>query len=481
MSKRILKNLLLAIILIAGIAVRIYKINSPIADWHSWRQADTAAVARNFVKFGVDLLHPKFDDLSSIPSGIDNPEGYRFVEFPIYNLAHAVTFKVSAAIGRPLNFEGSGRLVSSLFWVLSGYFLYEIIRKKTNWLTAVFALFFFLFLPYNIFYSRTILPDPSMVFFTIASIYFLLGWQKKGKSTIGFILSLVFSVAAVLTKPYAIFILIPSWAVIFYQTKSYFKGVVFAILSALPFLFWRYWMSQFPEGVPANNWLLNAGGMRLKPAWWRWLFYERLAKLILGGWGAALTAIGVATKINKKNIIFWGWLAGGLTYLVVFARGNIQHDYYQIILAPTVSVFLAMGANLIVSLPRAVANKWTRWLVVLTISIFSILFSGYQVKDYYQINHPEIVEAGRKADQILPKEAKVIAPYNGDTAFLYQINRQGWPIAIYSLADAKKLGAEYYVSVNLDEETKKLASQCSVLEETDQWIIINLSLCVDEK
>jgi hypothetical protein len=479
MNKKISKNIILVVFLIIGIAVRSYKINSPIADWHSWRQADTAAVARNFIKSGINLLYPKFDDLSSIPSGIDNPEGYRFVEFPIYNLAHALSFKVNAAIDGPLNFEAAGRLVNLLLWVWAGYFLYQIVRKKTNWTTAIFSLFFFLFLPYNIFYSRTILPDPSMVFFTIASIYFLLSWQKKQKPAISFSLSLIFSVAAVLTKPYAIFILVPSWAVVFYQTKNYFKGIIFAIFSAVPFLLWRHWMKQFPEAIPANDWLFNAGGMRLKPAWWRWLFYERLAKLVLGGWGAAILAVGAATKINKKNIIFWSWLAGGLAYLVVFARGNIQHDYYQIILAPIVSVFLAMGINLIISLPKTTTNRLSCWLAVLTISLSTILFSGYQIKDYYQINHPEIVDAGIKADQILPKNAKVIAPYGGDTAFLYQTKRQGWPIAIYSLNDALKLGADYYISVNFDEETKKIAEQCTVLEKTDQWIIVDLSLCTD--
>ena len=43
---------------INGVAVRLYKITSPIGDWHSWRQADTSAVTRNFVKYGSDLLHP---------------------------------------------------------------------------------------------------------------------------------------------------------------------------------------------------------------------------------------------------------------------------------------------------------------------------------------------------------------------------------------------------------------------------------------
>src|SRR5579863_9866422 len=83
------EKLALLIILLLAFAVRLYRFSNPIADWHSWRQADTSAVSRNFVTMGIDILHPRFDDLSNVPSGLDNPNGYRFVEFPIYNLAQA--------------------------------------------------------------------------------------------------------------------------------------------------------------------------------------------------------------------------------------------------------------------------------------------------------------------------------------------------------------------------------------------------------
>ena len=64
--------LILSIILIVAFTFRLYKINIPLADLHSWRQADTAAVSRNFVKNGIDLFHPIYDDLSNVQSGIDN-------------------------------------------------------------------------------------------------------------------------------------------------------------------------------------------------------------------------------------------------------------------------------------------------------------------------------------------------------------------------------------------------------------------------
>ena len=98
---------LLSIMLLLGFVVRLYRIDNPVADWHSWRQADTAAVSRNFVNGGINMLYPTYDDISSIQSGLENPTGIRMVEFPIYNLLSFATAKISN-----LNVELSSRLTS---------------------------------------------------------------------------------------------------------------------------------------------------------------------------------------------------------------------------------------------------------------------------------------------------------------------------------------------------------------------------------
>src|SRR3989344_9203010 len=73
-----------------GLLVRLYKIGNPVADWHSFRQADTASVTRVYAEEGINLLIPRYHDISTTQSGLFNPEGYRFVEFPIFNAIHAL-------------------------------------------------------------------------------------------------------------------------------------------------------------------------------------------------------------------------------------------------------------------------------------------------------------------------------------------------------------------------------------------------------
>jgi len=125
---------ILSTILIIAFIFRLYKINTPLADLHSWRQADTASVARNYVKNGIDLFHPVYDDLSNVQSGIDNPNGYRMVEFPIYNAIVAILYKIFPIFtleiwGRLTTIIFSGLILFALAYIVKFTFNSEIINK----------------------------------------------------------------------------------------------------------------------------------------------------------------------------------------------------------------------------------------------------------------------------------------------------------------------------------------------------------------
>src|SRR3989338_11682986 len=127
---------LLAIILILAFAVRLYKIDRPIADWHSWRQADTAAVARNFFKEGFNPLTPKYDDMSSQANGLDNPNRFRFVEFPIYNSLIYLVWLVTGVN------DAIARLVTVFISLGSTVYLFLLVRQLSGFTTAIITAFF---------------------------------------------------------------------------------------------------------------------------------------------------------------------------------------------------------------------------------------------------------------------------------------------------------------------------------------------------
>lgn len=434
--------LVLGIMLVLGFAVRLYKIDNPVADWHSWRQADTATVTRNFVKNGIDILRPRYDDFTDVSGkGLWNPQGYRFVEFPIFNLIHYTLYVI-----RPFGtLELWGRITSILAALFSGTLLFFIVRRRLNYRIALLVSFFYLFLPFNIYFTRVILPDPLMVTLFLAALNFN---DLKRK-----FLTLLFGSFAILVKPIAIFFLLP----------IYLSNLWLGLFMFAPFVLWRLWSYRFPQGIPASLWLLNGNKIRFRPAFFRWIFGERLGDMILGQWGVLPFSIGL---VNSGG--FGLWIIGATLYLFTFATGNVQHDYYQIPLIPIISILLALGIS-------HFAVSWPKKLLMLTCVLFMLGFSWYDIKGLYQVNNWAIVKAGQAADKLLPKDAVVIAPYGGDTAFLYQTNRRGFPFLYMPEKDLRDLyNAQYYISVNYDADTNRIMNKYTVLEKTSDYIIVEL-------
>lgn len=448
-----LKTIFLGLILTVALLVRLYQIQAPIADWHSWRQADTASVTRSFIKEGFNPFLPKYDDSSVVSDRpFPNLERYRFVEFPIYNM---IVYPLYLVFGVQ---EWLHRLVSVIFSLGSLIFLFLIVKKYAGEMEAYISSIIFAMLPFNIFFNRTILPENALVFFALGMIYW---WGRRR--------GVVFASLAFLIKPWAIFFLLP------FGKKLFNKKAIFMLaISLMPFLLWRFWIMQFPEGIPAGGWLLNGDNIRFRPAFWWWMISERIGGEILGVTGAFLFFLGLILKRN--NYFFHLFALSLFLYFIIFATGNVRHDYYQIIFVPVASVLVSFG---LVGLFRSLVDFIPRIFTISLGVLFFVLmfyFSWMQVKELYKINNPVIIEAGKRADQILPREAIVVAPYNGDSAFLYQINRPGWPIMALPIPEmVSKYGVTHLVSVALDGDTKFAMENYEVLEATDKFTIIDLT------
>ncbi len=456
MNKERLHTLLpLVLILIFAFVVRLYGFTSPIADWHSWRQADTSAVSRNFIQHGFDVLYPRFDDLSNVPSGFDNPNGYRFVEFPIYNVFQAGLFWIFGGF----TIEQWGRIVTIISSLFSIVMLYLLFTKYGNRKIGLITAFFYAFLPFNIYYGRVILPDPTMVAAILGGIYFFDLWVEKSNTyTVSriqywnfFLLSLLFTASALLLKPYAIFFTLPMvylawkrWGISF-LTK--WQLWLFMIVSIAPLLFWRQWMTQFPEGIPVNEWLMNGNGIRFRPAFFRWMVYERVTKLISGYVGLFFLIPGIILALRQKHAgFFLAFIISSVLYVTVFATGNVQHDYYQILVMPTIAMLFGLGGYAILHLNQY--RKYLGSVLFVLLSIGTCYFGWRQIQGYFNINNPVMITAGKAVEANTKPEDKVIALYDGDTSFLYQTNRQGWASFQDPLPEMIEKGANYLVQLH---------------------------------
>lgn len=461
-------NFLLGLILLLALLVRLYRLDSPLADWHAFRQVDTASVTREYVKAEkIDLLRPQYHDVSNIQSGLDNLEGYRMVEFPFVNGFIALILRQWPELDLVI----ISRLASILISLGTIAVLFQLIKEVSGLKTALLTALLYAILPYSVYYSRVVLPEPYFLFFSTFSL-----WQfylfAQNKKFVYYFLALLGLALAALLKPFVVF-LAPVYLIIIWQFRHHGlwrdpRVYLLPVLAFTPMFLWRDWIKNFPQGVPASDWLFNGNEIRLTPAWWRWLFYERLSKLFLGYFGLIFIFSNFWRRV--RDFYFYGaWWLGIIIYFVVIATGNVQHDYYQNLALPIVVASLARGVVIFYQKVKVkVALPLT--LTILTLSLY---FAWQEVAGYFNVNHQEYVIAGQAVDQLVDPNALLIAPAMGDTQFLFQTNRRGWPIG-FEIEDKISKGASIYVSSSYDWEAKALEEKYQVLAKNEDYIIIDL-------
>lgn len=356
LKKIISKNsLILVLILVVALGLRLYKVTTPLADWHSFRQADTASVAWEYYREGaIDLLRPQYQDLGNIQSGMDNPEGWRMVEMPLVNGLVAGIMLITGSdevvlIYRLVDIGLSLLAIAGLYWLVWKF-------SKKTWLSAL-AAFLLAVLPYSVYYSRTILPEVALLagqIWTLNFFYNYLDDNRQKWRWLNYVLTGLTLAVTLLVKPVAVFLA----PVLIYMAIMKYKNQVFAqwqlyllaLLAILPLLWWREWILQFPAGIPASNWLLQGQVKALSLAWWRWLGWERLVKLIFGFWGMAVIVLGICKKSDRRGLTAFDgfvmtYVLSMILFLLVFASGNVQHDYYQVFILPAFVIALAKGLD----------------------------------------------------------------------------------------------------------------------------------------
>lgn len=514
---------LFAFIACLTILPRMYKIDTPLADWHSWRQADTVSVTRYLIDSDFDILHPRYHDISRIQTGYENPEGYRFVEFPIFNLINALIFIIT-----PLSLEVSARIVSIFAAVVTSWTLFLIGKKMASFWSGFWSAVIYAILPFSVFFTRVALPDPLSTSLGLLGAYLFWEYIDREKKLFLFASALSFSVG-LLVKPFALFFGIPvallvvgKWGV----QKSFVNGILVAVALLLPtylilrayvgpvdvqlailitilviltttiifskkviehipefialliviapLALWRAWINQ-PEllvGIPSSEWLLNGDEIRFRPSFWFWIFGERIGKLITGYWGLALVGAGLFSNKSKNFLIYIAIAA--FTYLSVFATANVKHDYYQTFIIPAVA--LAMGHGMYSIYSKRYLNKIYASILIAFCMAMTILLSFFWIREFYKINDTAMLSAASRMKEISKEDDLIIAPYNGNSVFLYHTGRRGWPVVTTNIDQMIDWGAKYYVSTSKgDTDSVNFKNRFELVEETDEYIILKLT------
>jgi hypothetical protein len=317
------------------------------------------------------------------------------------------------------------------------------------------------------------------VFFSVLAIYLTTLWVRKDKVWLSVLAAIVFALA-ILLKPYALVLTLPIFYLVLWPWK--FKVLkkpefyIFILISYIPYLLWKHHIDQHPEGQFATAWLYNEGNIRFTGAYFRWLIYDRMNRLIFATGGFALFWIGIIRGNTKREgLLYYLWLVAIFAFFVIIAKGNVTHDYYQMPLVPIGVIFIAKGLDYIISIHTSWYQRAINVIVAVSLVLMMFAFGWFEVRGYFNINNPAIVEAGQYADQHLPKNAIVITPYQNDSSFLYQTNRYGYTVGAGKIPWFVKAGAQYLISVNYDTATNYWMNHCSVVTKNPKFVIVNVT------
>lgn len=471
--------IILGLILMIAFVLRLYKIDIPLADAHSWRQADTAAVSRNFARTGINLLKPAYDDLSSIQTGQENPEGLRMVEFPLYNAIVAVLFRYLPIV----SIEIYGRLVTAFFSLIIIAVLYYFGLHEQNRLAAASIAGVYAVFPFFVFFSRVVLPETTALSCMMLSLLLLYQGLHKKKANILLLLSgAVLFAVSVLIKPTTIFYAFAA-GYLFIQAYTFdvftsWKPYVFFLIGLLPLIWWRWYILQFPEGIPGSSWLITqvntSEGLKeifFRPAFFRWIFMERIGIDILGVFGIFFFLLGLVAK--QKKYFMMSMVFSGFIYLLTFQGGNVQHTYYQTIFLPVIALLTGSGIAYLFELPKQYINRILLYPLVAGTLVLSIFFSYYRVKDYY-IYPQDLPRIAELIKTFTRPDEKIVTDRLGDTTLLYLADRKGAPAIYKEIDELKGAGYSYLVTSNGELITNLKDTGYTVLVENGLFALVKL-------
>lgn len=405
--------------------------NPPWENYHTWRQSDTYSIAEIYSEKGMDLLNPEFYYDSSENQTVQ----LELQILPAFGLT------LSSITGMDLAL--SLRLVSLLFFLASGIFLYLIAQLYMDEISSVFTVVLYFLAPLSTLLSRAIMPEALAMFFYLGAVYFFLLWYRGQRNLYALISAGFLAFAILLKLPIAFFGL----AVIFMFLKKekfqalknpifYFYGVIALLPSILYFAYMGLNAeASFVSGIASEHVfsekLLGIFSLESFHSHLRILMrYFGPIILILGFGGCILS---IFNKTLRREILPW---AVSIFLEVLIICSIIKFDYYYIFLVPVLAMLGGIFINLITK------NK----VKILLALIFSgiLLFNSMEVIKQSLAVNENVASIATKIAQSIDENSNFGINYYSPA----HINAVG--------TNGARIGLDYYENVPTDREAEIL-------------------------
>jgi 4-amino-4-deoxy-L-arabinose transferase-like glycosyltransferase len=419
-----------------------------------WRQSDTATMARNFARDGMNLFFPQINWGGAGP-------GYVETEFPLQPWLSAALYQL---FGERIVL---GRLVSLVFMLIAAAAFWGLARRLLPLAAARWALVAFVVSPVFVRWGNAFMPEATVMAFTLLALFAFCVWLQTDRGRWLAAAAAATSMAA-LTKPTSLHIglVMAIWLALaaparLRRPSVYLAGVAALVAPAL----WM-WHASGLYRTYGNTFGVISGGDSKWGSLALWTsadFYlgnlrtEALFVYGVVGIPLALLGAGWVWRRRRQEDAF-PFLAGSLVALVVY----YQYHVYSLPAAATATgIGLMVAATWLRPRVSRIAFSLVAGVAVLalfaeSLNVFSqSLDSGFGVYEVYGMcakaldvsPHDELIVVGTDSRT---HDGTVANNFQEPIVF-FLADRKGWSLAADQYDPAvldsyRQQGARYFVN-----------------------------------
>lgn len=321
------------------------------------------------------------------------------------------------------------RVWLTLFWLIAGIALFNLMKRVVSPWSALIALAFYLVLPFSVQASRSFQPDPLMTSAFVVGIYFLYRWSEevsneKASWKFAILASVFLGLATFVKIVIAFFVGAAAIAlVLFTLGKNFYKSKqvwIMAVIMVLPALLYYVLLNQGRSTEYFFSWTVALINLITSTDFYtKWLAF---LGILFGQTILFLSIAGALIAPPRMRWLLISLWVGYLLYGLTLPFQMYTHSYYHIQLIPIIALGLAVILNPLVEFV-AKQNKITRTsFIVLIIAIIG--FQSYISRSVLMAESFRHEPAyWSSVGDVIPADAKVIALTQD---YGYRLMLYGW-------------------------------------------------------
>lgn len=329
--------ILFILLLALGGLLRLIDITDPPLDFHSSRQLRNSLVARDIY---YSLLPSATAEQRELASSFASAVGK--YEPPVIESIVAVTYLFTG--GENI---ASARIWETLFWILAGIALFDLMRRAVSPWAALIGLAYYLVLPFSVEVSRSFQPDPLMTSAFVIGVYFLFRWSEEQTWKWAILAGIFLSFATFVKIVIAFFVGAAAIAlVLFTLNKDFWKSKqvwVMAAIMVLPALLFYVLLNQGRSTEYFFSWTVSLIKLISGSD-----FYTKWLAFIGSLFGFTMIFLSIAGGFLATPRLRWLLISlwiGYFLYGLTLPFQMYTHSYYHIQLIPIVALGLAAALN----------------------------------------------------------------------------------------------------------------------------------------